>query len=375
MASKPKKPKMKPITDFFKGAEDDQSKGVEDNQRADDNRQRYPDAGTGSRPEMSSEMDQDHHVPEPSGSTEHPSMQLHINPEEAYHPNPSLIPWKQTKSQKIYFQEKWYKQFPWIHYDAKLQKMLCFQCSRAKQLGLLNLAKCQDPAFVSAGFDNWKKPERFKSHEKSDTHQHAVFELAAVEKPSVNELLDESAKKQQQGARQCLIKLFTTLRFLLRQGQAFRGHNESNGNFQQLLKLRSEDCQLLSSYLKRKTSFTSPEAQSEMIDAFSHEIVRKIATEVKRNGPFAVMVDGTQDISGKEQESICFRHVDDDLTIHEDFVGLYNVSETTGQAIANMIFDVLTRLCLSVDDLRAQTYDGAANMSGKYSGCQTIIRD
>ena len=161
----------------------------------------------------------------------------------------------------------------------------------------------------------------------------------------------------------------------MRQGLPFRGHLSDEGNFLHLLKLRSEDCPVLSSYLKRTTSYTSPEAQSEMIDAFSHEIIRKIAAEVKRNGPFAVMVDGTQDIGGKEQESICFRHVNDNLEIHEDFVGLYHVTETSGQAISDMIVDVLTRLCLSVDALRAQTYDGAANMSGKYSGCQAKLRE
>ncbi|XP_014671819.1 PREDICTED: uncharacterized protein LOC106812448 [Priapulus caudatus] len=43
------------------------------------------------------------------------------------------------------------------------------------------------------------------------------------------------------------------------------------------------------------------------------------------------MVDGTQDISGVEQESICFRHVDDNLHVHEDFVGLYELPITSGE--------------------------------------------
>ena len=41
-------------------------------------------------------------------------------------------------------------------------------------------------------------------------------------------------------------------------------------------------------------------------------------------------MDGTQDISGVEQVSICLRHVDDELKIHEDFVGLYALGSATG---------------------------------------------
>lgn len=63
-----------------------------------------------------------------------------------------------------------------------------------------------------------------------------------------------------------------------------------------------------------------------------------------------------------------------EFNIHEDFVGLHEIPSTTGDSAANMILDVLTRLCLSISNLQAQTYDGALNMSGKYSGCQAKIK-
>lgn len=74
------------------------------------------------------------------------------------------------------------------------------------------------------------------------------------------------------------------------------------------------------------------------------------------------------------QESICLRHVDSDLYVHEDFVGLYEIPGTTSDVLAGMIFDVFTRFGLPVSNLRAQTYDGAANMSGCYTGCQARVR-
>ena len=46
-----------------------------------------------------------------------------------------------------------------------------------------------------------------------------------------------------------LLKQFSSLKFLLRQGLAVRGHIEGEGNLLQLLVLRSEDDQDLLSWL------------------------------------------------------------------------------------------------------------------------------
>ncbi|MEQ2215955.1 hypothetical protein XENOCAPTIV_008434 [Xenoophorus captivus] len=55
-------------------------------------------------------------------------------------------------------------------------------------------------------------------------------------------------------------------------------------------------------------------------------------------------------------KSVCLRYVDHDLLPHEEFVGLYRVSETTGQA--KVAADVLLRLNVPMSGLRGQTYDG-----------------
>ena len=171
------------------------------------------------------------------------------------------------------------------------------------------------------------------------------------------------------------MKLFTSIRYLLRQGSAFRGHDEIHGNYLQLLKLRSEDDADLQVYLRNTTNFTSPRAQDEMMEMFSHYILRELVSDIQKNTYFAVIADGTQDVSGQEQESICLRHVDSDLYVHEDFVGLYEIPGTTSDVLAGMVFDVFTRFGLPVSNLRAQTYDGAANMSGCYTGTQARVRE
>ena len=41
---------------------------------------------------------------------------------------------------------------------------------------------------------------------------------------------------------------------------------------------------------------------------------------------FAIMVNGTKDISGNEQKSICMRHVDAMLSVNEEFINLYELT-------------------------------------------------
>ncbi|XP_068235704.1 zinc finger MYM-type protein 1-like [Palaemon carinicauda] len=89
---------------------------------------------------------------------------------------------------------------------------------------------------------------------------------------------------------------------------------------------------------------------------------------------FGLITDGTQDIQGNEQEAVCVRYVDDKLNVHEELLGLYQVSATTGVFLSKMLQDTLISLQLPIQHLRAQTYDGASNMSGKYKGCQAEIK-
>jgi len=62
------------------------------------------------------------------------------------------------------------------------------------------------------------------------------------------------------------------------------------------------------------------------------------------------------------------------LEVREEFLGFYEVRDTTGKGIADRISQVLHELNISMNNLRWQTYDGAVNMSGIYNGVQTIIK-
>ena len=84
------------------------------------------------------------------------------------HPKVSLIPAQKLSTRTLYFQSKWYEDYEWIHYDPDLKAILCFHCSKASAMGITDLTHCNDPAFISQGFKNWKKAiEKFKLHQAS----------------------------------------------------------------------------------------------------------------------------------------------------------------------------------------------------------------
>ena len=124
----------------------------------------------------------------------------------------------------------------------------------------------------------------------------SVNQIAAVKRSSLSAQIQTQKQKEQAMARNCLLKLFTSVRYLLRQGSAFRGHDESDGSYLQLLKLKTEDVPDLQMYLRNTINFTSPGAQNEMIEMFSHQILRKIVSDIQQNEFYAVTADGTQDM-------------------------------------------------------------------------------
>jgi len=67
-------------------------------------------------------------------------------------------------------------------------------------------------------------------------------------------------------------------------------------------------------------------------------------------------MDGTQDLIWSKQESISLRHVDHNLIPQEAFIGFYEVSDTTGEHLDKVTFNVLVRLNMPLSGL--QEYDG-----------------
>ena len=60
------------------------------------------------------------------------------------------------------------------------------------------------------------------------------------------------------------------------------------------------------------------------------------------------MVDKCADITNEEQLVICFRWVDENLEVHEDFVGLHPLCDTKADTIVKVILDNIQRMGLKI---------------------------
>ena len=110
--------------------------------------------------------------------------------------------------------------------------------------------------FVESGFNNWKKAiYTFQSHV-------AVFK--ASRKETVSSLLEAGKVKQMKENRIALAVLFTSIRYLGRQGYAVRGHTKENSNFEVLLDERRKDVPELDSWLKREKNTSGYVHRSQM---------------------------------------------------------------------------------------------------------------
>lgn len=293
------------------------------------------------------------------------------------HAHQSYYPEQQLGNKTRRFQNVWYTTFSWLHKEAATDGVLCFFCAQA---GEQSIAKNSESAFVSSGFKNWNRArETFLKHESSCAHKSAIAQWLQRKKPIAAQLSTKHAADQLK-ARNCLVSLLKCLRFLARQGLPLRGHDETESNYSQLRSLCADFDAPLHNWLNRYHDYCSPEIQNEMLNLMSTTIIRAICQEIRQVQPsqpavFSVIVDGTKDISGTEQESVCLRYVSLDLQPMEVFLGFYETSSTSGDSLSRIVLDVLERLGLPLAQLRGQTYDGASNMSGKYNGTQARIKE
>ena len=236
----------------------------------------------------------------------------------------------------------------------------------------------KDDAFISSGYDNWKHAlDKFSKNENSQCHQEAVIKLANRAKcTNVMGLLSKAHEQERLLARTALLKIVTSLQFLCKQGLAIKGHTEVTENFDNLPMLRAADSTELKSWPTRSGyKWTSPQIQNELIEDMALYVLCSYKQELAEAKYFAVMRDESTDISVKEQISICFRYVSEDLSVHETFVGFYETAVTDASTLFDITDDVFKRLELSITNCKGQCFDGASNVTGHVSGLQKRITD
>jgi hypothetical protein len=158
-------------------------------------------------------------------------------------------------------------------------------------------------------------------------------------------------------------------KYLLRQGLASRGHDESQNslNFEEVakvvLKNAPKNCQL-----------TAPQIQKEIASCCAKETT-KLLIEDLGGEYFAILADESSDVYQNEQLALCLRYVDKKGSVVERFLGVVHVEDTTSLTLKTTIEKLLMEHSLSLSMVRGQGYDGASNMKGHANGLRKLIMD
>lgn len=317
------------------------------------------------------------------------------------------------------FRESWYKlevgkdqiQRNWLSYSPIKDAIFCHTC-------ILFGKGNKEETFTMTGFSNWKKSkQRLAEHEQSQSHVNATIDYSQFcTGHGIDVQLSEQAlkaeadrKKKIKRNRDVMERLTNIIIFLAEQGLALRGHreditsedfevvNKNPGSFLALVNLLSKYDSTLASHLqdirskkskKRKNtkekkisgrgnlvSFMSAESQNKILNAIGEQIRKIVLNEVHAAGIYSIMMDCTTDVSHADQLSLILRYVNASCDVVERLLTIERVDDSTADGLFTKLQDTLKSHSVDLQDAVGQSYDGAAVMTGRYSGVQARIKD
>ena len=95
--------------------------------------------------------------------------------------------------------------------------------------------------------------------------------------------------------------------------------------------------------------------------------------DVRASEEFGLIMDETSDTSRNEQVSLCLSYVVGGER-KETFIGFFRTKSTTGEALYELLCDVMKELNLDMSKIVAECFDGASNMKGENKGLATRMK-
>lgn len=237
----------------------------------------------------------------------------------------------------------------------------------------------------TAGVSDWKNISMLiKRHTSEACHINASArsecygDIQLGKSESINKSLSDSSKVCVNRNRHILTRIVEVIVLLSKQNIPFRGHTEINSNFFAILNAFAQTDDVLAEHLANahyNAKYTSPDVQNELINVCANQLKEQLLSDCRKCPFFAIMADEATDKSTKEQLSMCVRFVDENCNVREEFLGFVECTSIKGAALCENILAFLQEADLDVLKIRAQCYDGASNMSGKFRGLQALVRE
>ncbi|XP_078162914.1 uncharacterized protein LOC144558081 [Carex rostrata] len=281
------------------------------------------------------------------------------------------------------FNNFWFGQYPyWLEYSIAKDAAFCLCCYlfRPENLGSGGRTK-----FVGEGYRNWKCKKGFDDHvgDVNSEHNHAQRKCLNLmsERRSIETIMVRQSVSEGMDYRVQLGATVHVSRWLVKQGLAFRGHDESKsshrkGNFLNLLRYTGDhnpqiDKVILENAPKNR-KLTCSNTQKKIVNCAAKETILEMLAELG-NELFSVLIDESRDISVKEQMAIVIRFVNKKGSVVERFLGIVHVPDTKAVSLKEALEELFVKNGLTLSRLRGQGYDGASNMSGEFNGLKTLI--
>ncbi|XP_070045896.1 uncharacterized protein [Nicotiana tomentosiformis] len=240
-----------------------------------------------------------------------------------------------------HFNPEWFRTScsQWLEYSIKQDASFYFCCYLFKnEVG--GYGKKVGDAFTTDGFRGWNKDlEKLKSYvgDVNSVHNRCFKMMLDLmnQAQSILTSLDKQSGKIKSEHRVCLNASIDMIRYLLKEGMPFRGHDESiistrRGHFLDLLKWyanRKEDVKnvVLEKALKNNT-MTSPNIQKDVVNSCAKETVKAIIEDLNGNF-FRILVDESKDVSHKEQMALVMRYVNKEAVAkkHQDVNNFFDI--------------------------------------------------
>ncbi|XP_060203033.1 uncharacterized protein LOC132631474 [Lycium barbarum] len=233
---------------------------------------------------------------------------------------------------------------------------------------------------------NWNKKDSLAKHIGGPNSIHSQSKRKCEDlirqQQSIHAEFDKQLNQDKHGYEIRLAASIRVVRLLVKQGLAFRGHDESKaslnrGNFLEILSFYAQECDKIRSFVLEKApqndQMTCPMIQKEIVLACKIETIKGIIKEL--NGDyFSLLVDESFGVSRKDQMAVVLRYVDRRGFVMERLLDIVHVKNTSALALKGAIVNLLSQHSLSLSCVRGQCYDGASNMQGDINGLKMLIK-